>query len=31
MEHGSDTMTSFNEGWNSLKGAVKPSYMTHMR
>jgi hypothetical protein len=31
MEHGSDTMTSFSEGWDRIKTSVKPSYMTHMR
>jgi hypothetical protein len=32
LEHEAEgTMARFREGWEKIKGAVKPSYMTHMR
>jgi hypothetical protein len=32
MEHETDAaIARFREGWEKIKAAVKPSYMTHMR
>ena len=31
MEQGADGTGAYRESWEKIKGAVKPSYMTHMR
>jgi hypothetical protein len=31
MEHNGEGAAAFREGWEKIKGAVKPSYMAHMR